>query len=107
MAGANNKSLKAAGFKPAAIEKIRTTGGAGLSIRSAIGHAQQHGIAIPAKAAGQAPTGWQKAAERSGMTGWQRAANDSREKRVAAMQAARGAPQTGWQRAAARSKAKK
>ena len=41
------------------------------------------------------------------MTGWQRAANDSREKRVAAMQAARGAPQTGWQRAAARSKAKK
>ena len=73
MAGANNKSLKAAGFKPA----------------------------------GQAPTGWQKAAERSGMTGWQRAANDSREKRVAAMQASRGAPQTGWQRAAARSKAKK
>lgn len=74
MAGANNKAMKAAGFKPAGIKVIRSTGGAGLSIRSAISHAQQHGVAIPAKAAEHAPTGWQKAAERSGMTGWQKAA---------------------------------
>jgi hypothetical protein len=67
MAGATNRSLKSAGFKPAAIKVIRSTGGRGLSLRSAIGHAQQHGLAVPAKAVdragtGGAPEGWKRAA---------------------------------------------
>jgi hypothetical protein len=67
MAGANNRQLKAAGFKAAAIKVIRSTGGRGLSLRSAISSAQGHGLAVPAKAvqragAEGAPEGWKRAA---------------------------------------------
>jgi hypothetical protein len=47
MAGANNRSLKAAGFKPAAIKVLRSTGGRGLSLQSAIAAAQNHGVEVP------------------------------------------------------------
>lgn len=50
MAGATNRSLKAVGFKQAAIKIIRSTGGRGLSIRSAIQHAQKNGAVVPVKA---------------------------------------------------------
>lgn len=67
MAGANNRQLKAAGFKAAAIKVIRSTGGRGLSLRSAISSAQGHGLAVPAKAVQRAgtegaPEGWKRAA---------------------------------------------
>lgn len=50
MAGATNKSLKAVGFKQSDIKKIRTTAGAGLSVKSAIGHAREIKAWVPTKA---------------------------------------------------------
>jgi hypothetical protein len=85
MAGANNKQLKSAGFKAAAIRTIRISAGRGLSIKSAIGHAQDYGLAVPAKAVDRsgisAPEGWKAAARAT-----QRAAAPTERK--AAMQAA-------------------
>ena len=66
MAGATNRTLKRAGFKAAGIKQIRSTGGRGLSLESAISHAQKHGVAIPAKALpalrAEPPSGWKAAA---------------------------------------------
>lgn len=49
MAGASNRALKAAGFKPAEIKAIRSKVGGRLNLRSAISAATQHGIAVPDK----------------------------------------------------------
>lgn len=107
MAGANNKSLKAMGFKQAGIETIRSGAGGALSLRSAIEHARTHGLAVPADAlrhvgGGEAPTNWKRAAEgkKPVPAGWaqaargeggaeRRAINEARAARVSAMQAAR------------------
>jgi len=67
MAGATNRSLKAVGFKQAAIKIIRSTGGRVLSIRSAIQHAQKNGAVVPVKAVEHvgtegAPEGWKRVA---------------------------------------------
>jgi len=67
MAGATNRQLKKLGFREAGIVKIRTTGGRGLSIESAISHARSHGVALPGKAlehspVAKPPPGWQAAA---------------------------------------------
>ncbi len=88
MAGANNKQLKSAGFKAAAIRTIRISAGRGLSIKSAIGHAQDYGLAVPAKAV-------QKAGTSGAPEGWKAAAA-----RVAAMKNARSGPPPGWVKAA-------
>lgn len=88
MAGANNKQLKSAGFKAAAIRTIRISAGRGLSIKSAIGHAQDYGLAVPAKAV-------QKAGTSGAPEGWKAAAA-----RVAAMKSARSGPPPGWVKAA-------
>lgn len=68
MAGANNRQLKAAGWKPAAIQKIRSGQGGALSIRSAMKVADRVGVGTPAKAVqkhgtgSDAPAGWKDAA---------------------------------------------
>jgi hypothetical protein len=50
MAGATNRQYKAAGLPKATIKVIRTHGGAGMSLRSAIQVAQSHGAHVPEKA---------------------------------------------------------
>lgn len=62
MAGATNRALKAAGLPKATQAQIRVARGAGLTVQSAIQHAQAHGLPLgKAKTAGDL-TGWQKAA---------------------------------------------
>lgn len=62
MAGATNRALKAAGLPKATQAQIRVARGAGLTVQSAIQHAQAHGLPLgKAKTAGEL-TGWQKAA---------------------------------------------
>ncbi len=62
MAGATNRALKAAGLPRKTQESIRVARGAGLTVQSAIQHAQAHGLPLgKAKTAGEL-TGWQKAA---------------------------------------------
>lgn len=61
MAGANNRALKAAGLPRATQEKIRVARGAGLTVQSAIQHAQAHGLPL-GKAKGGELSGWQRAA---------------------------------------------
>ncbi len=62
MAGATNRALKAAGLPKATQNTIRVARGAGLTVQSAIQHAQAHGLPLgKAKTAGEL-TGWQKAA---------------------------------------------
>ena len=63
MAGATNRAMKAAGLPKATQEKIRVARGAGLTVQSAIQHAQAHGLPLgkAAKHVGEL-SGWQKAA---------------------------------------------
>jgi hypothetical protein len=71
MAGATNRHLKAMGFREAGIQQIRTTGGRGLSLESAISSARAHGVALPGPAlqrvGASASEGW-KAASRGEKT---------------------------------------
>lgn len=71
MAGATNRHLKAMGFREAGIQQIRTTGGRGLSLESAISSARAHGVALPGPAlkrvGAAASEGW-KAASRGEKT---------------------------------------
>lgn len=71
MAGATNRHLKAMGFREAGIVQIRTTGGRGLSLESAISSARAHGVALPGPAlqrvGASASEGW-KAASRGEKT---------------------------------------
>ena len=99
MAGANNRQLKAAGFKPAAIKVIRSTGGRGLSLRSAISTAQGHGLAVPAKAVERAgtegaPEGWKRAA-RGEKPAQSAAASEASEANAKARQEARAVYEKG------------
>lgn len=61
MAGATNKAMKAAGLPAKSIETVRVARGSGLSVQSAIQHAQAHGLPM-GKAKGGELTGWQRAA---------------------------------------------
>lgn len=61
MAGANNRALKAAGIPKATIKTVRVARGSGLSVQSAIQHAQAHGLPMGKAKSGDL-TGWQKAA---------------------------------------------
>lgn len=61
MAGATNKAMKAAGLPAKSIETVRVARGSGLSVQSAIQHAQAHGLPMGKAKSGDL-TGWQKAA---------------------------------------------
>lgn len=61
MAGATNRAFKAAGLPKATRAEIRVERGGGLTVRSAIQHAQAHGLPLGKAKAGNL-TGWDKAA---------------------------------------------
>lgn len=98
MAGASNRALKAAGLPKSAIKELRLSGSAGMSLRSAIGLAQERGIAI-----GDKPKAYlaKRESKAAASPAGQAAASDFRAKaaaglksvaeRKAALQAARGA----------------
>lgn len=94
MAGANNKAMKAAGLPKKTMDTARVALGAGLSVQSAIRHAQAHGLPLgkAAKHAGEL-TGWQRAAAGGVSPAEKAAASAAREAYVAgqARKAALGA----------------
>ena len=83
MAGANNRSLKAAGLPKKTVDQIRVARGAGMSVKSAIQHAQAHGLPL-GKAKGGELTGWQKAAAGATTHAEHAASRAAREAHVAA-----------------------
>ena len=94
MAGANNKAMKSAGLPKKTMDTARVALGAGMTVQSAIRHAQAHGLPLgkAAKHAGEL-TGWQKAAAGGVSPAEKAAASAAREAYVAgqARKAALGA----------------
>ncbi len=89
MAGATNRAMKAAGLPRKTQETVRVALGAGMTVQSAIRHAQAHGLPL-GKAKGGAVTGWDKAAAGATTPAEHRAAHAaSATARKAAMIAAR------------------
>lgn len=96
MAGANNKAMKAAGLPKKTQDTVRVALGAGMTVQSAIRHAQAHGLPLgKAKTAGEL-TGWQRAAAGGVSPAEKAAASAAREAYVAgaARKAALGAAMT-------------
>lgn len=89
MAGATNRAMKAAGLPRKTQETVRVALGAGVTIQSAIRHAQAHGLPL-GKAKGGNVTGWDKAAAGATTPAEHRAAHEaSAASRKAAMLTAR------------------
>ena len=96
MAGANNKAMKAAGLPKKTQDTVRVALGAGMTVQSAIRHAQAHGLPLgKAKTAGEL-SGWQRAAAGGVSPAEKAAASAAREAYVAgaARKAALGAAMT-------------
>ncbi len=89
MAGATNRAMKAAGLPRKTQETVRVALGAGMTVQSAIRHAQAHGLPL-GKAKGGEVTGWQKAAAGATTPAEHRAAHEAHAaSRKAAMLSAR------------------
>jgi hypothetical protein len=89
MAGATNRAMKAAGLPRKTQETVRVALGAGVTIQSAIRHAQAHGLPL-GKAKGGSVTGWDKAAAGATTPAEHRAAHEAHAaSRKAAMLSAR------------------
>jgi hypothetical protein len=85
MAGATNKAMKAAGLPSKTIETTRVARGGGLTVQSAIQHAQAHGLKLGRAEKHATPlTGWQKAAAGATSQAEHAAARSAREAHVAA-----------------------
>lgn len=84
MAGANNRSLKAAGIPKATIQTLRVEHGSGLSLRSALGIAHERGLPVGAAHEFMAKRDAKAAASKEG----QATAADFRAKAAERMKAA-------------------